>query len=170
MKNLKTISILCLAFLVLSCSKKEDDGGGDSDPTAEFTATINGGPYNNFAATLGSYFADSANGLTIAVVDANSNTIRLFMNSTGGFNSGVIKQIGNIDSSGFQTSALFRDADTQIIYNSISGSITISQNNESNNDPSNRVVTGTFTITANVNTGTEITMTGTFKNILVSGL
>ncbi len=169
MKNLKTFSLLCFALFALSCSKK-DDGGSDTDPAAEFTATINGGTYSNFTATLGSYSADSSNGLTIAVVDANSNTIRLFMNSTGGFNSGVTKEVGNIDSSGFQTGALFRDAGTQIIYNSISGSMTISQNKESNNDPSNRVVTGSFNITANINTGETITMTGTFKNILVSGL
>ncbi|MBW2937402.1 hypothetical protein KXJ69_04755 [Aureisphaera sp. CAU 1614] len=169
MKILKTLSLLFLSILILSCSKK-DDGGSDTDAEATFNATINGGPYSNLAATLGSYSADSSNGFTIAVVDANGNTIRLFMNSTGGFTNGVTKEVGNIDSNGFQTSALFRDAQTQVIYNSISGSMKITQNKESNNDPSNRVVTGTFNITANINTGTTITMTGSFNNILVSGL
>ncbi|MCB0458133.1 MAG: hypothetical protein KDC91_10355 [Flavobacteriaceae bacterium] len=169
MKNLKTLSLLFITVtFVYSCSKNNDDN--DSDATAEFSATINGGTYNNFQASLGSYSADSSNGLTIAVVDDSGNTIRLFMNSTGGFSSGVIKEVGNIDDNGFQTSALFRDTNTQVIYNSISGNIKITQNKESNTDPNNRVVTGTFNVTANVNTGTTITMVGTFKNIIVSGL
>lgn len=170
MKTLKKLSILFIALIVISCSKDEGDGGGDTDAAAEFTATINGGPYNNLVAKLGSYSASSSNGLTIAVVDENGNTIRLFMNSTGGFGSGVTKEVGNVDGDGFQTGALFRDQATQIIYNAISGNITISQNKESNADPDNRVVSGAFNVTANINTGTTITMNGTFKNILVSGL
>ena len=170
MKTLKTFSLLFFSLLILSCSKDDNNGGGDTDPAAEFTATINGGPYNNLIATLGSYSSDSTNGLTIAVVDANGNTIRLFMNSTGGFNSGVTKEVGNIDSNGFQTGTLFRDQATQIIYYSISGSIKITQNSASNSDPDNRVVSGTFNVTASINSGSTLTMTGNFNNIVVSGL
>ncbi|MEZ4794006.1 MAG: hypothetical protein R2773_00745 [Flavobacteriaceae bacterium] len=169
MKPLKTLSILVITLtLIISCSKKDD--GSDTDGASEFSATLNGGTYNNFSATLGSYTSSSANGLTIAVVDANGNTIRLFMNTTGGFNSGATKEVGNIDGNGFQTSALFRDANTQIIYNAVSGSLSITQNKESNNDSNSRVLSGTFNVTANFNTGTPLTMVGTFKNIVVSGL
>jgi len=170
MKTLKTLSILFFSLLILSCSKDDGDDEGGSDPEAEFTATINGGPYNNLVATLGSYSSDSTNGLTIAVVDANGNTIRLFMNSTGGFGSGITKEVGNIDGNGFQTNALFRDQATQIIYTANSGNINITQNNESNADPANRVVSGTFNVTVNINSGGTVTMNGNFKNILVSGL
>ncbi len=169
MKNLKTLCLLFLSVLIISCSKNNDDEEA-TDPGAEFTATINGGPYSNFVAKLGSYSADSTNGLTISVVDTNGNTIRLFMNSTGGFNSGVVKEVGNVDGNGLQTGTLFRDQATQIIYTANSGSITIENNKKSNADPDNRVVSGTFNVTTNINSTTTLTMKGSFKNIVVSGL
>ncbi|SRX54874.1 hypothetical protein [Aequorivita sp. CIP111184] len=170
MKTLKTLSILFFSLLILSCSKDDGDDEGSTDPEAEFTATINGGPYNNFVAKLGSYSSDSTYGLTIAVVDENGNTIRLFMNNTGGFSSGVTKEVGDVDGDGFQTSALFRDQATQIIYTANSGSLNIEKNNESNADPDNRVVSGTFNVTATINSGVTVTINGNFKNMVVSGL
>lgn len=44
MKILKTLSILFLSVLIISCSKKDDgDCGGGQALEAEFNATINGG-------------------------------------------------------------------------------------------------------------------------------
>lgn len=171
MKHLKIITVVFMSMLVLSCSGDDDSGGGgDSDPVVQFSATINGSGYTNYLATLGSVTADGDVGLTIVLTDSNNNIVRIFMNNTGGFNSGVVKKIGNVDGDGFGTNALFRDQGTQITYNSSVGSITIFENVQSNIDPSNRLVTGNFDIIANVNTGETITIIGTFENIPVFGL
>ena len=56
MKTLKTISILFLSLVIISCSKKDDDNGGGSAPEAEFSATINGGGFgSNYSSRLGFY-------------------------------------------------------------------------------------------------------------------
>ncbi len=164
MKNLKTLSILFLLVLATSCSKKDDDGGGGSPGEAEFNATINGGGFNNYSSNLGSYSTDtsSGTGLTIAVTDANLNVIRFFLNNSGGFDSGVIKEIGN----GSQSSALFRDQAENITYNGSDGSISITENRTNpEGDDSSRIISGTFNITTSDNLGTTIvTLSGSFKD------
>ncbi|KXO00920.1 hypothetical protein LS48_00075 [Aequorivita aquimaris] len=164
---MKTLKILCILFLsaaIISCSKKDDDGGG-SAPEASFNATINGGSFgSNYSSRLGFYSTTTANGITIAVTDQNQNIIRFFLNETGGFDT-VIKEIGNVDDNGFVTNVIIRDQEAMITYNSSEGQIVISENKSNPEIEGGRLISGNFDITAVVNTGETITMTGTFKNI-----
>ena len=166
MKTLKTICILFLSLIIISCSKKDDgDDGGGSAPEAEFNATISGGSFgNNYSSRLGFYSTTTINGVTIAVTDQNQNTIRIFMNETGGFDT-VIKEIGNVDDNGYVTNVIIHDQDAMITYNSSEGEIVIKENKSNPEEEDGRLISGDFNITAVVNTGETISMTGTFKNI-----
>ncbi len=164
MKNLRIFTLLLFSVLLHSCSGDDDSGVGDPAPT--FNATINGGDFNNYSAEPGSISATSTVGLTITVTDSNNNVIRIFLNSTGGFNSGVTKEIGNVDSDGFATNVTIRDQEAAITYTSNAGSISITGNSESPEDSNFRLISGNFDITASDNTGTTVTMTGNFSNII----
>lgn len=165
MKTLKTLCVLFLSVLIFSCSKKDDDGGGGSAGEPEFNATINGGSFgNNYSAKLGYYSTTTTNGITIAVTDENQNIIRIFLNETGGFDT-VIKEIGNVDDNGFVTNVIIRDQTAMITYNSTEGSITITENKANPEVEGGRVISGNFSVTASINTGDTVTMTGNFKNI-----
>jgi hypothetical protein len=166
MKTLKTLCILFLSVAIISCSKKDDDGdGGGGAPPAEFKATLNGGSFgSNYTAELGSYSTDKTNGVTIAVTDANSNIIRIFMNQTGGFDN-VIKEIGNVDDNGFVTNVILRDQQANNTYYATEGRIVITENKANPESEGGRLLSGTFDIKASINTGEMVTMTGNFKNI-----
>lgn len=167
MKTLKTLCILFLSVLIISCSKKDDDGGGDSVPEATFTGNINGGPFSNYTARLGSYSTQSSVGLTLAIIDENGNTIRLFMNKTGGFSAGTVKEIGDIDMDGFATNALIHHTDSQVTYNATVGNMTISENRDNPAGEESKVISGSYTLTLTDNLGTTtITMNGTFNNFV----
>ena len=164
MRHLKSIGILCLTLLTLSCSK-DDDSNSDA-PEAAFTAAINGGSFSNYTANLGFYDASSSQGtLTISITDDNNNIIRIFVNSTGGLSGGVVKQVGDVDSNGFGTNVTIRDQAAQITYSSIDGSVTISHNVAHPDNDIQRLVSGSFNITATTNTGDTVTMTGNYENI-----
>ncbi len=163
MKILKTLVCITLLVTLFACSKKDDDGGTSAEE-ASYTATINGGGFTNFSSTLGSYAPDfNSNGLTLAIVDQNSNTIRIFLNKTGGFTSGVVKTIGNEDADGFITSVIIRNDANQQIFGSSEGNITITSNIEDSDNEQN-LISGTINVTANNNTGTVVTISGTFTN------
>lgn len=165
MKNLKTICFLFLTLAVISCSKKDDDGGG-SAPEAEFSATIKGGTFgDNYTSKLGSYYTDSSVGLTIAITDANNNVIRFFLNETGGLGSGTDKIIGDIDNNGYYTSVVIWDQGEEIAYNSSEGNIKVLDNKANPEDEDGRLISGNFSISAISNTSVTMSMTGTFKNI-----
>jgi len=169
MKILKTLCILFLSVVIISCSKKDDGdgGGGGSAPEAEFSATINGGGFgNNYAARLGFYSSDYSddNGLTLSVTDENTNIIRIFLNQTGGFGSGITKVVGDVATNGFITSVVIRDQDAQVTYNASEGEINILENSENPEIENGRLISGNFTITATSGVGPTITMTGNFKN------
>ncbi len=165
MKTLKTICILFLSALIISCSKKDDDGGG-SAPDAEFSATINGGGFgSNYASRLGFYSADySDNGLTLAVTDENTNIVRIFLNQSGGFGSGITKIVGDVATNGFVTNVIIRDQTNQVTYNSSDGEINIVENVANPETENGRLISGNFTITATSGAGPTITMSGNFKN------
>ena len=166
MKILKTLSILFLSVLIVSCSSKDDDDDGGSAPPSEFNATISGGSFGgNYTSTLGSYYTDSSVGITIAITDANEHVIRFFLNDKGGFESGVTKIIGEIDNNGYYTSVVIRDQTEQISYNSSEGNVKISENRGNPATENGRLISGSFNITAISNSATTITMTGNFKNI-----
>ena len=164
------ILLLLVSFVIFtfSCSKDEEN---DEDPAdnAAFNATINGGIFTNYNATLGFYSADQGigqNNLTINVTDANNNIVRLFMNETDGLGSGTVKQINNADSNGFVTNLIFRDQEAQVTYSSISGSITISENIENPSNSEFRLISGSFNVITSTNTGTEVSVDGTFSNMV----
>ncbi len=167
MKTLKTLSILLLSVLIISCSKKDDgDDGGGSAPEAEFNATINGGGFgSNYASRMDFYSTDyrDDSGLTLAVTDENTNIVRIFLNTTGGFGSGITKVIGDV-SNGFVTNVIIRDQTNQVTYNSSEGEINILENRENPETEDGRLISGNFTITATSGVGPTITMTGNFKN------
>lgn len=165
MKTLKTLSILFLSVLIISCSKKDDGDDGGNPAQTEFTATINGGGFGtNYAARLGSYSSDSNNGVTLAITDENTNVIRFFLNQTGGFGSGITKVVGDVDTNGFVTNVIIRDQGAQVTYNSSDGEINITENRENPETESGRLISGNFTITATSGVGPAITMTGNFKD------
>lgn len=160
----KTLSILFLSVLIISCSKKDDDNE-DSAPAATFSGSINGGPFSNYTAKLGSYSTETSVGLTLAIIDENGNTIRIFMNQTGGFTSGTVKTIGNVDTEGFVTNALIHHAESQVTFNSTSGSITISENRTTPGEEDSNIISGSYSLTLTDNLGTTtVTMNGTFNN------
>lgn len=166
MKNFKTICILLLSLVIISCSKKDDDGGG-SAPEAEFSATINGGGFgSNYASRLGFYSTDYSNdnGLTLAITDENTNIVRIFLNQTGGFGSGITKIVGDMAPNGFVTNVIIRDQTNQVTYDSSEGEINILENVENPESEDGRLISGNFTITATSGVGPSITMTGNFKN------
>ena len=163
MKNLKHFLVITLVFTLFACSKNDDDGGSAAKE-ATYSATINGGAFTNYTSTLGSYSPDfNGNGLTLAVVDQNTNTIRIFLNKTGGYSNGVVKTIGNADTDGFITGVIIRSEETQQIYSSTEGNITIT-NSFIDSDTDQNVISGTLTITATTNTGTLVTLSGSFDN------
>lgn len=167
MKTLKTLSILFLSLLIISCSKKDDgDGGGGEAPEAEFSATINGGGFgSNYSSRLGFYSNDySDSGLTLAVTDENTNIVRIFLNNTGGFGSGITKVVGDVATNGFVTNVVIRDQTNQVTYDSTDGEINILENKENPESEDGRLISGNFTITATSGAGPTITMTGSFKN------
>ena len=164
MKILKTLSILFFSLLIISCSSKDDDDDGGSAPAASFTGIINGGPFENYTAKLGSYSTDPSVGLTLAVIDANGNTIRIFMNQTGGLSAGTVKQMGNVDNDGFITSALVHHADSQTTFNASEGNITISENRATPGEENSNIISGSYTLKLNDNVGTNVTLNGTFNN------
>ncbi|HBC04785.1 MAG: hypothetical protein CL528_12290 [Aequorivita sp.] len=166
MKTLKTISILFLSLVIISCSKKDDDNGGGSAPEAEFSATINGGGFgSNYSSRLGFYSSDySGNGLTLAVTDENTNIIRIFLNNTGGFGSGITKIINDVATNGFVTSVVIRDQANQVTYNASEGEINILENRQNPENEDGRLISGNFTITATSGSGPSITMNGNFKH------
>ena len=166
MKTLKTLSILFLSVLIISCSSNDDDEGGETAPEASFTGIINGGPFSNYTAKLGSYSTDPSVGLTLAVLDANGNTIRLFMNQTGGLSAGTKKEMGNVDKDGYVTGVLVYHADSQVTFNASEGNITISENRLNPGDEDSNIISGSFTLKLNDSMGVTLTMNGTFNNFV----
>ncbi len=167
MKTLKTICILLISVLIISCSKKDDDDGGGSAPEAEFNATLNGGGFgSNYASRLGFYSSDYSNdnGLTLAVTDANTNVVRIFLNNTGGFGSGITKIVGDVATNGFITNVIIRDQTNQVTYSSSDGEINITDNKENPESEDGRLISGNFNITATSGVGPTITLIGSFTN------
>lgn len=163
MKTLKTLSILFFSLLTISCSKDDggDDGGGSGEPA--FSASVDGGPFANYSAIYSSYSADDAVGVTFTVFDQDMNSYRFFLNGTGGYGSGTVKEIGNVDSDGFFTNVTVRhDESLQVFMASSDGTITITENVV--NDDDRNIISGTFSFMANTNVGVDITVSGTFEN------
>lgn len=172
MKNLRLLQFLVFLTFMVSCDK--DDNNDSIEPPLPkdpgIAANINGGSYNDYTfidtiyqITLG------ANGTTMRIDsgDINGDQITLFLNGTGGFDSGTVKNMGDIDSNNFTNYVNIRQlSSTQISYYSTSGNVTIIENRSHPTDAGTRLISGTFNITADSTTDDYTTvMTGTFTEL-----
>ncbi|RZN84190.1 MAG: hypothetical protein EVB11_01950 [Winogradskyella sp.] len=168
MKNLRLLPIVILTLLILSCSS-DDDNNAPVSENQGINATINGGTFNNYA------FSDSVyqvtketnnNTISIDAGDTTGNQITLFLNSSGGFDSGTIKNMGDFDSNNFVTYVLIRQNNPQLSYYSSIGNVTITSNRAHPTESGVRLLSGNFEITANpINDPTTTTMVGTFVEL-----
>jgi hypothetical protein len=166
MKNLHFLSVL-LVFTILSCSS-DNETTNNAPPDENFQAVINGNLYSNFTFDLGVYDITknaSNNTLTIDIADTSGNMITLFLNETGGFGTGTVKQMGNTDINNFRTFGLIRQPNPQVSYFSNSGSLTITNNREHPTEAGQRLISASFNITTASTDGiNSATMTGTFTD------
>lgn len=168
MKNLRLFPTV-LALFILSCSS--DDGNNATMSVSEnpgFTATINGDTFSNynFSDSIYQVIKGTNNTISIETSDADGNQITLFLNSTGGFDSGTTKNMGDIDTNNFVTYMLLRQNDPEVSYFSSNGSFTITENKEHPTDSGKRLLSGNFEITANpINNPTTITLNGTLVEL-----
>lgn len=172
MKNVLTYCLFMATFLSISCSSNDDDASSnDNAPagTSTFQATINGGTYSNYDYTLGVYEVvkgTNGNTLSINTADSNGDMITLFLNGTNGFDSGTVKEMGNVDADNFNTFATIRQASPQITYFSTSGSVTITTNRVHPTEAGHRLLSGNFNITAATIDGSNTTsMSGSFEEL-----
>lgn len=169
MKNLHLFQILFLSLLIISC---DSDDGNNSRPVSEqgIVATIDGGTYSNYSFVDGVYNVTkgtNGNTLTIESADINGDIITLFLNGTGGFSQGVIKQMGDDDSNNFKTYVLIRQLDTELSYFALEeGNVTITENRAHPTEDGRRLISGTFNVTATSTVDNHTTtMNGSFSEL-----
>ncbi|RNC87793.1 MAG: hypothetical protein ED556_00975 [Winogradskyella sp.] len=165
MRNLHFFRIVIITLFIFSCESDDNTG----NPIAEnpgVNAVINGGTFNNFEFSDSIYQVTKQatnNTITIDAGDTNGNQITIFLNSSGGFDSGTIKTMGDIDVNNFVTYVLIRQSNPQMSYYSSIGNVTITDNITHPTESGIRLLSGNFEITANpINDPTSTTMTGTF--------
>ncbi len=170
---MKNVFLFALSFVTLcSISCSSDDDTAETNPPAgvsAFQATIDGGTYSNYTYALGVYEVvkgTNGNTLSINTGDINGDMITLFLNGTGGFDSGTVKEMGNVDSDEFNTFASIRQANSQITYFSTSGNVTITTNRAHPTETGHRLISGSFSITASSVDGSNSTsMSGSFTEL-----
>ncbi|MCX7547017.1 hypothetical protein OS188_03525 [Xanthomarina sp. F1114] len=172
MKNLRIFTILFLSVIALSCSSDDDNTNNDNNPPAQdpgFQAQINGGTFSDYNFTVGVYEitkGTNGNTLSIDIADSNGEMVTLFLNGTGGFSSGTVKEMGNIDSNNFTNYILIRQQQPMVSYYSSSGSVTITNNREHPTNPGHRLISGEFsTIASSVDGNYTTSMTGSFTEL-----
>ena len=168
MRSLHTIAVLLFSMFFLSCSSSDDTNDPVEGPTSQ--ATINGGTFSNYVFKLGVYEVvknKKNNTLNIEMADKNGKKITLFLNSTDGFESGTIKQMGNVDSEKFSTYAWIRDVQPQASYYSNSGTLKITNNRENPSNSKQNIISGAFEITAySEDLEKNTTMKGSFTDLV----
>ena len=165
--------ILFLSIIALSCSKDDHIENPETQQNTEaqdpaFQAAINGGTFTDFSFVLSVYnITKGSNGtISINVADNQGNDVNLFLNNTGGFGNGTVKQIGDMDSNNFVTNAVIRDLQSPVTYFSSTGNITITNNREHPTETGHRLISGNYNITASSIDGSQITtMTGSFTEL-----
>lgn len=166
MKNLRVICILFVSLLTVSCSSDDPNETPVEGPAVQ--ATLHGGTFSNYNFKLGVYeVAKGTNGntLNINLSDKNGKMITLFLNSSGGFTSGTVKQINDVDSGKFKTNAVIRDG--QVSYFSSKGSIKITHNRDHPTNAEQRMISGEFNIDASTIDQTQsTTIKGTFVDLV----
>ncbi|MBA6151608.1 hypothetical protein [Gelidibacter maritimus] len=167
MKNLHLIYMLLFSMALMSCSS--DDTNNDSPENPAFEATINGGTFSNYGFKLGAYEAvKGPNGTTlrITMADKNGKQMTLFLNSTGGFNKGTVKQMGDVDSDKFRTYVEIKDNQPATLYFSQSGNLKITNNREHPSKSEKSLISGEFNIEAITVDGTKsVTVKGSFNDL-----
>ena len=169
MKNLH-LFLTVLALFIFSCSS-DNENSSSTLPISEsqgINASINGGSFNNynFSDSIYQVTKGANNTISIDASDTNGNQITLFLNSTGGFSSGTIKDMGDIDSNNFVTYILLRQGNPEVSYFSSTGTVTITKNRAHPTDSGLQLLSGTFEITANpINDPTTITIAGSFVEL-----
>lgn len=154
-------------MIMLSCSS--DDANNDPSEGPSFQATINGGTFSNYSFKLGAYEAvkgTNGNTLKITMADKNGKQITLFLNSTGGFKTGIVKQMGDVDSDKFITYVEIKNNEPSAQYFSQSGTLKITNNREHPSNSQKSLISGEFNIVASTTDGTiSITMKGSFNDL-----
>ncbi|MBO3099108.1 hypothetical protein [Gelidibacter pelagius] len=167
MKNLRLIYILFFSLSFMSCSS--DDAINDPSEGPQFQATINGGTFSNYSFKLGAYEAvkgSNGNTLRITMADKSGKQITLFLNNTGGFNKGTVKQMGDVDSDKFRTYVEIKDNQPSAQYFSQSGNLKITNNREHTSNSQKSLISGEFDIVASTIDGTiSVTMKGSFSDL-----
>ena len=170
MKNLRLLQIFVFAIFMMSCDK--DDGNDNNEPLSGdpgITANINGGSYSNYTFTDGIYqitLGTYGTTMSIDTADIIGDQITLFLNGTGGFESGTVKNMGDMDSNNFTTYVNIRQSSTQISYFSTSGNVTIIENRAHPTEAGTRLISGTFNVSAASITDDNTTvMTGSFTEL-----
>lgn len=170
MKTLQHYALLVLTVMTLaSCSKNDDTPENPPAEEAEFQAVINGGAYSDYSFIIGVYQitkGTNGNTLSIDIADVNGDMITLFLNGTGGFDNGSVKDMGNIDANNFTTYTLIRQQQPQISYFSTSGSVTITNNRTHPTAVGHRLISGHFSVAAASIDGNNTTaLTGSFTEL-----
>ena len=170
MKNLRLLQILIFALLMMSCDK--DDGNDNNEQLSGdpgIAASINGGSFSNHTFTDGIYqitLGTYGTTMSIDTADIIGDQITLFLNGTGGFESGTVKNMGDLDSNNFTTYVNIRQSSTQISYFSTSGNVTIIENRAHPTEAGTRLISGTFNVSAASITDDNTTvMTGSFTEL-----
>lgn len=166
MKNLRLLQILFLSLVIFSCDS-EDDSNGSPVQEQGIVATIDGGTYNNYSFTDGVYSVTKGSTISIEAADSNGDNLTLFLNGTGGFSKGTVKQMGDNDSNNFKTYVLIRQQETQLSYFALeTGNITITNNRKHPTESGIRLISGTFSVTATSTVDNHTaTMNGTFTEL-----
>ena len=151
MKILHLLKVFVLALCIASCSDDDNDSSPPLHDNPGMVATINGGTFNDYNFTDGTYLVSSGtngNTMKIDIADTSGNQVTLFLNGTGGFSSGTVKQMGNMDSDNFVTYSLIRQSNPQLSYFSASGNVTITENRTHPTETGIKIISGTFNISA----------------------
>ncbi|WP_152487234.1 hypothetical protein [Winogradskyella psychrotolerans] len=151
MKTLHLLKIFVLLLCMTSCSDDDNDNSPPLNENPGMVATINGGTFNDYNFTDGTYLISSGtngNTMSINIADTSGNQVTLFLNGTGGFSSGTVKEMGDIDSNNFVTHGIIRQANPQISYYSTSGNVTITEDRTHPTETGIRIISGTFNISA----------------------
>lgn len=165
MKNFKLLSILFLSVLISSCSGNDDEDAGSAPPST-FNATITGSSFGeNYKATLGNYYSETAVGITLVVTDANQHIFRFFLSEKDGFQNGMTKIIGETDANGYYTNVVIRDQAQEISYVSDRGHIKISEIKRNPAMENGQLISGSFEIVAVSSSAEVINMKGSFKDL-----
>lgn len=171
MKNLRLLQFFVFAIFMMSCDK--DDNNDNIEPLSGdpgIAANINGGSFSNYTFTDAIYqITLGTNGTTMSIDagDINGDQITLFLNGTGGFEPGTVKNMGDLDSNNFTNFVNIRQlSSTQISYFSTSGNVTIIENRSHPTEAGTRLISGTFNVTADSTTDDHTTvMTGSFTEL-----